>query len=301
MQNTTEFAPNPIQQNLQEEKKQTGSFSLVYILLFLLVIFSGFLGFQLWRLNQQVLLTKSVSNTQPQQSAELEQTPLPKTAESEIVPVKEESVSKTEVIDKEWKKYSNSQLGFSINFPIKSSHYGGACSYSTENGDHSYRLSSAEVENVVIEDKDSIYLAAKTLFQLEGETKEDFRSFFASCEQKETTLAQLQKERRTWNILVKTVNDEEGVESFIKARFGDGCQLGEKTETTQPGVFDVKVKGDGKDISETACPINYMFVIRYAPQKQKIFSWDLGQSINFSSQDGKSSYDQDIVKSFQVL
>ena len=38
----------------------------------------------------------------------------------------------------------------------------------------------------------------------------------------------------------------------------------------QDGVYDVSIQGDGKDLSETLCPLNYATVVKYYPKGNKV-------------------------------
>jgi len=72
-----------------------------------------------------------------------------------------------------------------------------------------------------------------------------------------------------WQIIAETVKNDTELEKFIKQRFGSGCSLGTKEPSNQQGVYTVRVKGGWKELDLTACPINYMYIIKYRPSGTK--------------------------------
>jgi len=201
-------------------------------------------------------------------------------------------------IDNEWNNYSNAKLGFTINYPKTAVNSQGGCVWSTD----SYRPKPSMVPVKIFEDTNAIYINYEYSYELTGQTSKDGRSKFSGCEQKQITLEYLRGERRTWNIIVKEVKNDQELEAFIKQRFGAGCLLGEKNPTSQTGVFSVQVKGDGKDLEFTTCPLNYMFILKYAPAIGKAFTFDRGQSFAFPKDVNYNSvYDDAMEKSFKIL
>ena len=97
------------------------------------------------------------------------------------------------------------------------------------------------------------------------------------------------------------INNEAELESFIQDRYGDGCSLGDQVVTDHDGVFDVRIEGDGLDMSETECPVNYMTVLKYYPAENKVASWHMGQSVHFMDETQMDGYDTDMLTSFRFL
>jgi len=290
---------------MQDTQPTQKNFSFATILVLLLLVLTGFLAYQYWNLRKEVTEQQTQERTENRATSTPSAFSSPQTVlieDNKKDEIKTEPQKSSIVdLDATWKQYTNPTLGFSINFPAVSSYYAGSCEWSEKNGDHSYRYVSSNVNNAIVEDSNAIYITAEALYVLGGETTENYKTYYSSCQKELLTLPTLQKERRTWNILVRKAENDQDVENFVKDRFGSGCSLGEKKETTQTGVFEVFVKGDGKDLSETACPINYAFEIRYAPEKKKLYSWDLGQEVGFWNEKTQKYYNTEMVESFKVL
>jgi hypothetical protein len=105
-----------------------------------------------------------------------------------------------------------------------------------------------------------------------------------------------------WAIVARDVQDDAELDAFIKSRYGSGCSLGEQVASSQEGVYDVRIQGDGKDLSETMCPLNYVTVVKYYPKGGKVIAWDLGQGPTFAADVAYAAiYDQEMVDSFRFL
>jgi hypothetical protein len=105
-----------------------------------------------------------------------------------------------------------------------------------------------------------------------------------------------------WKIVAVAVHDDAELEAFIKSRYGSGCSIKEKEASEQEGVYRVRIQGDGKDLSETLCPVNYATVVNYYPEGNKVIAWDLGQASTFvGALDYSVTYDQEVVESFWFL
>lgn len=264
----------------------------VFFLMVLLVAavgVAGYFGYQNNRLVQQA--------TAPGQDEAIEQaqnlpTAVPTIAAPTPTPVGP-SLTSVDVI---WNLYTNSNLGFSIKIP-KISTGGAPCTF--EN--NSYRPATGPVPVKVFEEPNGVYLAHEYRYELTGETIEGGIHNFSGCEKADNTLAYLQSESpRTWHIVSQSITSDAQLTAFIKAQFQPACNLGEKTVSTQPGVFDVKVLGDGKEPGESECWLNYMYVLKYSPEKQRAWKWDLGQAVTFYGE-GNEEYDSEMKNSFKVL
>jgi hypothetical protein len=90
--------------------------------------------------------------------------------------------------------------------------------------------------------------------------------------------------------------------AFTKSRYGAGCSLGEKAASGQDGVYDVRIQGDGKNLSETLCPLNYATVVKYYPAGNRVIALNLDQGPTFAADTAYSmTYDQEMVDSFRFL
>lgn len=213
-------------------------------------------------------------------------------------------------LDDTWLKYTNYELGFSINFPRTMIHFLGSCKWNEENGDHSYRPEPSYVPVKIFEDVDTVFITSEYQHELSGETKETSadggtRTFFSECEAVSNSLELLRDPdyyQQKWEIVARDVHDDEELDAFLKDRYGSGCSLGEKVASGQEGVFDVTIQGDGKDLSESLCPLNYGTVVKYYPAGNQVIAWDIGQAVTFAGDTSYSVvYDQQMTDSFRFL
>jgi hypothetical protein len=218
--------------------------------------------------------------------------------------------SEITMLDETWFNYTNYQHGFSINFPRTKIHFMGSCKWNEENGDRSYRPDPSHVPVKIFEDGDTVYITSEYQHELSGETRETdadggTRIFFSECLAVSNTLELLrdpESYQEMWEIVAKEVHSDEELEGFLKDRYGSSCSLGDIVASEQNGVFDVRVRGDGKDLSETQCPLNFGTVIKYYPEGNKVIAWDTGQAYTFPADVTNSvTYDQDMVNSFRYL
>jgi formylglycine-generating enzyme required for sulfatase activity len=210
-------------------------------------------------------------------------------------------------LDETWNQYINYQLGFSIKFPKTMVSFLGSCKWNKEGGDHSYRPDPAFVPVKIFEDAGSAYITAEYYHKLAGETTDvsGGRHFFAECNQVTNSLALLQdpnKPHEMWKFVGQDVQDDAELDAFIKTHYGAGCSLGEKTPSAQEGVYDVSILGDGKDLEETTCPLNFWHIVKYAPSAHKVIAWNPGQAYTFAAAlDYSVVHDHDMVESFHFL
>jgi hypothetical protein len=208
-------------------------------------------------------------------------------------------------------QYTNYRIGFSIKFPKTTVSLYGSCTWNEENGDHSYRPELSYVPVKVFEDGDTIYIAGEYYHELTGETKETkadggTRTFYSECQAVTNDLELLRDPdnhyQTMWKIVAAAVHSDDELEAFIQSRYGAGCSLGEKAASGQDGVYDVHIQGDGKDLSETLCPLNYATVVKYYPEGNRVIAWDPGQAYTFVGDlDYSVTYDQEMVESFYFL
>jgi len=103
-----------------------------------------------------------------------------------------------------------------------------------------------------------------------------------------------------WHIVVLDIDNEDELDKLIKQKYGTGCSYQEKYETNFSGTYDVKIKGDGKNLGSTKCPINYKYHLKYSPEYKKAAFWHTGQEciLGLSFRD---CYDQKISESFHFI
>ena len=287
------------------DKKQVTNPKMMVLTVFL-ILFAGvaaFFAYSYGSLKGQMEAMEKISFDQSEGKAD--KADKDKQMKDEVVV--EESETKTgfelTVVDEQWNQYTNYDFGFSLQIPSQAYSYDGVCEWVDTDGDNSYRPRPGLVPVVTTEYASGVYIDFEYRNELGGESTDGSgRTFFSECNRLENDLAYLQGERRTWNIIVEEVADELELENFIQDRFGEGCQLGAQEPTDQEGLLAIRVEGDGLDLGETACPINYMFYLFYAPDLDRIYTWDQGQAYKFASNlDGSEAYDENMEMSFRVL
>jgi len=217
--------------------------------------------------------------------------------------------SEITTLDETWSKYTNQQLGFSINFPGTMVHLFGSCTWNEEEESYRPELSFVPVE--IFEDGDVVYISSAYYHELTGPIKKTdaeggTRTTFSECQAVENSLLLLgdpeNPYQAKWEIVAAEVHDDEELDVFLKSRYGAGCTLGEKVMSGQDGVYDIRIQGDGKDMSETLCPLNYGTVVKYYPVGNKVIAWDTGQSVTFSADVSYSvTHDEEMIDSFRFL
>lgn len=232
-----------------------------------------------------------------------DQTPAGSTWDTDIVDV-----------DETWDRYENKTIGFSIKIPKTMMHDAGSCEFK-DIGDNSYRTEPAEVPVKVFEDPDNtlIYITSEYFYKLGGESQQGERTYYSTCDKVTNSLAELEDAENwnqfVWKVVIKTINEENELDVFIKDRYGSGCEYEKKVESEVEGVYDVVIGGEiAQDPAEegpTTCNINYSTVIKYIPSLAKVISWHMGQSCTFWMEgDGEWSsgcYDEDMEKSFDLV
>lgn len=205
-------------------------------------------------------------------------------------------------VDSDWNRYTNYDVGFSIEIPQQFYHYYGAmCDWDGT----SYRPAGDFVDSAVFTGTDEMYISSANFYNMSGETVVDGVTNYANCDLVANSLAALQAntywQQQSWRFEWRNgINNDADLESFLQDRYGSGCSLGSKDPAAQPGTFDVKIEGDGLDLGSTLCPINYATVVRYSPSDHLVVAWDLGQAITFPADSTwMTVYDQDMVDSFR--
>jgi hypothetical protein len=208
-------------------------------------------------------------------------------------------------IDSSFNRYINHDMGFQIDIPKQAYYSLGSCTYTTAEGDHSYRPVEAAVPTKVIVEGGVAYITSEYFYRLTGETRENNKSYFSGCEKIVTTIAELANkdtfETSQWKINVKTAATDAAVDTIIKQAYGSGCAIGAKTATTDTGTVSITISGDGLDLDTTKCPINYMTALFYNESKGKFAYWNLGQASSFYKQGMTDGYDTGMKDSFKFL
>ncbi|MFA6521499.1 MAG: TPM domain-containing protein [Candidatus Gracilibacteria bacterium] len=174
----------------------------------------------------------------------------------------EPPVSSLEPIDDNWDLYTNYKLGFSVEVPHKGKlegHLQGNIEYFAYN-----EIKAIEKGNIV-------YISSGDEYQNSSIQK--------SIKSRKTEAKRVQGV--SWAILIKKIKNDSQLKSLIKQKYGSSCKLGKKTKSSQEGVFDIEILGDGKDLGETRCPMNFITFMKYYPKLQRVATWDIGQAPNF--------------------
>jgi len=209
-------------------------------------------------------------------------------------------------LDDTWNQYVNSRLGFSIRFPKMMMAQYGACRWSEEGNDHSYRPEAALVPVKVFEDANVVYIASEYYYELSEETCNDGRCYYAECAKVMNTLPLLQDSenfyQQMWRFVVGEVHGDEELDEFIKSRYGSGCRLGEKVPAGQEGVYEVGIEEEGG--SETECPHLHWtyasgFEVRHCENANTAIAMYLnGYSTFLGDARGIVTYDEEMRDSF---
>ncbi len=219
-------------------------------------------------------------------------------APASVVPVSAIPTSPPEV----WQTYTNSQLGFSIEYPQMVTGI--------------YRCSPYKdfwVPVKVFEDNASgiTYIAQEHYY--EASYSSDLNDYIGPCEKNTYSLEALKKERQNygpflaWAINIKNINNDAELAKFIKDNYGPSCFVKDKKTGNQDGVYDITIEGidwakNGDPEPVMTCGWNYQYKILYAPEKNKIMSARLGQDCLFQNNPTAKSYvcaDDRMIDSFK--
>ena len=210
-------------------------------------------------------------------------------------------------LDDTWSQYINPRLGISFRFPKMMMATYGACRWSEEGGDHSYRPEAALVPVRVFEDANTIYIAAEYYYELGEESCQDGRCTYAECTQVINTQALLQDPenmyQQMWKWGVEKVEDDEELDAFIKSRYGVGCELGEKESAGQLGVYAVGIEEERT--REAECPhLHWTYAsgyeVRYCENTNQAIAMYLnGYSTFLGDEPGNVAYDEEMRDSLR--
>jgi len=219
-----------------------------------------------------------------------------------------------------WTSYSNSQLGFSIKIPTEV-HGVDRCSSS-----HKFFVPLETFENNT---KGVVYISEA--YYYDSQWSEAEQRYTGNCGKITFSLQSLkdnEDEAREimlnnnitkyynlqpflgWRIVIIDVEDDEDILKFIKDNFGQGCNIGSKTASSQEGVYQVGITGEdwnvpGMNIGETTCLVNFEQRILYSPAKHKLMSVVLGQECQFGTDPSIPSsyqcYDNEMINSFKFI
>lgn len=185
--------------------------------------------------------------------------------------------------------YTNQRLGFSMDIPNTIFVAAGAPNVPTK----------------VFEDEknDTVFVSTKYYFNAKDGIP-DLK------DRRETSFAILKSDWTggflpPWEIHVAHAVNDSDVERILRKEFGSGCIVDEMKTTSQEGVMEVVLNPPPDIVPEDPrfeeCPLTYAIFIRYAPAKQKLIYWVLGQDVRFFSDPwGAEVYDTHMLESFRM-
>ena len=261
----------PIQ--IQEPVKNSNVFKYLFIIS-IVVLLGVILGFY-------YILNNKISKLGEEKTAEV-------TNQITVEPTAEPTISQDSTLstlNTNNNLYTNNKFGFSLTIPKKIEE--ASCQ---KNGD-SYSLNGVEnsenVPFVFFENKDTIYLAGEYFNKLTGEQKipqgQGYISKFSGCQKITNTFEEITKgyfSSSRMKIYAADIKNDSELLQFIQSKYGSACRLGEKTQSTTAGIFDIKILGDGKGLDESLCAINFAIKTIYNQNKSKLVIFELGQACN---------------------
>ena len=193
-----------------------------------------------------------------------------------------------------WVDYDNEGYGFSFRYPLMAIH-------------NKWWGNLAEQDNFldlllplqVLRKDNNFYLSQRYDVEIDWQTGELIKT-------DNTFIPEYKENDRSyplpWHIVIFDVEDEARLDSVIKQKLGSGCRYKSKIATDFPDNYRVEIDGDGKDLGETLCPVNYANYIIYSPLLKRVAFWSVGQECNiglgFMSD---NCFDGEISDSFHFL
>lgn len=105
-----------------------------------------------------------------------------------------------------------------------------------------------------------------------------------------------------FGILIReNINNDEDIKKFIQERYGEKCGILEKENTSQKGVFDIRIAGSGSIGSEGSCAIMWRYALKYDSNNKKLASWDGGQDYGFRTENTINGVDDEMNDSFRFI
>ncbi len=114
----------------------------------------------------------------------------------------------------------------------------------------------------------------------------------------------------SWKVWVRDARSDEDLNQIVKDTFGDGCKVGEKVMSSQPGTYDVSIDPvkpgvESKSDPDSSCFINTRISFKFSPRFQRAALWNLGQEgaflLNNCSDVNYCDADQYMAQSFTFI
>jgi len=210
-------------------------------------------------------------------------------------------------IDPDWFQYTSYRLGFTIQVPRLMYRHDAGCYWNETDSDSSFRPQAGLMPVVVVEEEDRVTITSKYLVNLTEPTQipsgAGYRTEFGGCEWLETSPEVLAQDTMTsfkWVIFVRHIEDHDDLDKLVDAAFGECYSAGEMEPRADGAVNRVRVLGDGLDVEESQCPVNFIYTVLYSEEYGTAAARYQGQSIHFpANRMGDPAYDEHMRDSFQ--
>lgn len=202
-----------------------------------------------------------------------------------------------------WKEYYNKELGFFLKYP-KYTHImvDSVCINNNVKDDvKSKSMEEQGMEQIIVQSGNNIYVVPKYYYNVDN-----------GCEKTLNTKDNLNKSRKILGenrelkptMFFFVIKNENDIASIIKKRWGKNCVIIKKEESKQKGVYDIKFgdknTGGFNPSNKDGCMNNGKVIIKYAPFKQRMLVWPIGQDCSISSGLFPCA-DEEILTSFKFL
>ena len=215
-------------------------------------------------------------------------------------PVAEEELQESVSSEVIWSQHINDELGFSIDIPDKV--YG---QYSCE------PKKVIQVPVKVFEDNENGVVYISEEYYYISEYDSELHRHVGECK-KIIEQPRGLKPRLGWAIIIKTAQNEDELDKFIKENYGSGCYVKDKKfreiDYEQSGVYDISIRGEGDSmettLETTSCVGAWIerYKVLYSPEKNKVMSVILGQEPTFWNNPHTppyQAYDEKMISSFR--
>ena len=205
-----------------------------------------------------------------------------------------------------FEKYTNNQLGFSIDIPKEISAV--------------YRCSPFQnfmVHIKIFEDSrnNAAYIAPEYYYDRANKNENNLCEikYYSTGTLREETFKddmawpnlniKTYKPAIGWAIIVGNAENDENLGATIKNMFGKGCDY-QQEEWKQEGVYKIsfgEMNRDSLNLGNTNCPTNYDYRFLHIPSQKKIIFLKIGQDCVFFDMQTNKCYDNKMLESFLVL